>query len=224
MAKRAGAVCAASNFRSDALKSEVGGDVIAKILSLHPELNAEWILTGKGSMLKGATTPTITEGQLLVYTAHGSISEAYNDEIPLEDRTYVSITGYTGADYRAFKIVGNSMTPLVHERDIVVGKRITDPREVSNGHVYVVAHQTNGVMCKRLYIHRKGSNFEIECVCDNELYEPRTYFADEFVDFWHVKTVVKFNLTKAVPDFIQLRRLEQELHALKKNLKGTKNS
>lgn len=48
---------ATSNFRGNALYSEVGGDVIAKILSNHPKLNAEWLLTGNGEMLKseGAT-------------------------------------------------------------------------------------------------------------------------------------------------------------------------
>ena len=44
---------ATSNFRGNALYSEVGGDVIAKILSNHPKLNAEWLLTGNGEMLKG---------------------------------------------------------------------------------------------------------------------------------------------------------------------------
>ena len=43
---------ATSNFRGNALYSEVGGDVIAKILSNHPKLNAEWLLTGNGEMLK----------------------------------------------------------------------------------------------------------------------------------------------------------------------------
>lgn len=48
---------ATSNFRGNALYSEVVGDVIAKILSNHPKLNAEWLLTGNGEMLKseGAT-------------------------------------------------------------------------------------------------------------------------------------------------------------------------
>jgi phage repressor protein C with HTH and peptisase S24 domain len=199
--------------------SDVGGNTIQTIVRTF-NISPEWILTGIGRELKSGTStlPEATEGQLLVYTAHGSITEAYNDEIPIEDRTYVSITGYTGADYRAFKIVGNSMTPLAYERDIVVAKRVTDPREISNGHVYVIAHQTDGVMCKRLYIHRKGSNFELECVSDNDMYDPHTYLADEFLEFWHVKAVLKFNLTKAVPDFVQLKKMQKELDVLKKKL------
>lgn len=43
---------AASNFRSKSLKSEVGGDVIAKISSFYPDLNIEWLITGKGNMTR----------------------------------------------------------------------------------------------------------------------------------------------------------------------------
>lgn len=42
---------AASNFRSKSLYSEVGGDVIAKISSKYPDINPQWLLTGKGEML-----------------------------------------------------------------------------------------------------------------------------------------------------------------------------
>ena len=43
---------ASSNFRGNALYSEVGGDVIAKILAEFPDINANWLLTGRESMLK----------------------------------------------------------------------------------------------------------------------------------------------------------------------------
>lgn len=48
----------ASNFRSKSLYSEVGGDVIAKISSLYPEISPNWLLTGKGSMLIDKTNRT----------------------------------------------------------------------------------------------------------------------------------------------------------------------
>ncbi len=42
---------ASSNFRGQALYSEVSADIVAKILSLYPNSNAEWFLLGKGEML-----------------------------------------------------------------------------------------------------------------------------------------------------------------------------
>lgn len=41
-----------SNFRGESLKSEISGDVIAKILTLYSEINPEWLLTGKGKMIR----------------------------------------------------------------------------------------------------------------------------------------------------------------------------
>lgn len=41
-----------SNFKGINRKSEIGGDKLIKILTIYPEINAEWLITGKGSMLK----------------------------------------------------------------------------------------------------------------------------------------------------------------------------
>jgi hypothetical protein len=43
---------AASNFKGIGLKSEIGGDKIVKFLTLYPNVNPGWLLTGKGSMTK----------------------------------------------------------------------------------------------------------------------------------------------------------------------------
>lgn len=42
----------ASNFKGAALKSELGGDKIAKILTTYKFLSPEWLIIGEGSMLK----------------------------------------------------------------------------------------------------------------------------------------------------------------------------
>lgn len=43
---------ASSNFKGSGMKSEIGGDKIVKILTAYPILNAEWLITGKGEMIK----------------------------------------------------------------------------------------------------------------------------------------------------------------------------
>lgn len=42
---------APSNFKGEGLKSELGGENIAKILKAYSEINARWLLTGEGNML-----------------------------------------------------------------------------------------------------------------------------------------------------------------------------
>lgn len=41
-----------SNFSGKGLFSEVGADVVSKFLNVYPDVNPEWLLTGRGSMLK----------------------------------------------------------------------------------------------------------------------------------------------------------------------------
>lgn len=51
-----------SNFKGNARLSELGGDKIAKILTVYPELSAEWLMRGEGEMIrsdKGQSTSHI---------------------------------------------------------------------------------------------------------------------------------------------------------------------
>lgn len=41
-----------SNFKGSNLTSAPGSDMLVKILTTYPELSAEWLMTGKGDMLK----------------------------------------------------------------------------------------------------------------------------------------------------------------------------
>lgn len=55
----------ASNFKGSGLKSEIGGDKIVKILSLFPEINPEWLLTGKGEMLREKISPLDLQNEVI---------------------------------------------------------------------------------------------------------------------------------------------------------------
>jgi len=52
---------ASSNFKGEALQSELGGDKIAKILAECPDLSAEWLLRGIGNMCKDPIDDSINE-------------------------------------------------------------------------------------------------------------------------------------------------------------------
>ena len=46
---------AASNFKGAGATSELGGDKIAKVLTLYEDLNADWLLTGRGNIFATKT-------------------------------------------------------------------------------------------------------------------------------------------------------------------------
>lgn len=50
-----------SNFKGVNVKSAPGGDMLVKILTLYPELSAEWLMRGEGAMLRNSENPFTRE-------------------------------------------------------------------------------------------------------------------------------------------------------------------
>ena len=43
-----------SNFKGKNMSSQPGGDMIVRVLTIYPNLSAEWLLRGEGDMLKSS--------------------------------------------------------------------------------------------------------------------------------------------------------------------------
>jgi phage repressor protein C with HTH and peptisase S24 domain len=52
---------AASNFKGAGATSELGGDKIAKVLTLYEDLNADWLLTGRGEIFATKTPEKVRD-------------------------------------------------------------------------------------------------------------------------------------------------------------------
>lgn len=56
-----------ANYKGISKKSSPSSDVLVEILSKYPEINLEWLLTGKGEMLKNEVKkPTEADSELSV--------------------------------------------------------------------------------------------------------------------------------------------------------------
>lgn len=51
----------ASNFRGTSLNSEIGGDKIVVFLTVYKDVSLEWLIFGKGDMIKSNTYQSKTE-------------------------------------------------------------------------------------------------------------------------------------------------------------------
>lgn len=69
-----------SNIKGTASKSELGGDQISKILEVYTELNPEWLLLGKGEMLRNSSIINTGIGQF--------VGNNNNNKINLDLRSY----------------------------------------------------------------------------------------------------------------------------------------
>lgn len=65
------------NFRGKSLQSELSGEKIAEILANYTNLNPEWLILGKGEMLKDANAiPKCSEPPVL-YKTEDNIKDKY---------------------------------------------------------------------------------------------------------------------------------------------------
>lgn len=149
---------AASNFKNPGLKSELGGEKIAKILSIYPSLNAEWLITGQGLMFKTYKNNVIAEPVISNRKTQDAFYEIqrvplFNLEatmglVPLVDGNgideekvidYISIPNMPSSDGAIFA-TGDSMYPLLKSGDMIAYKRINlDRSNIFFGEMYVLA-------------------------------------------------------------------------------------
>lgn len=162
----------ASNFRSQSLKSEVGGDVIAKISSHYPELNPEWLITGKGNMIKTIDQKTVEPqiiGKPLIPLDALAGNGAGGFTIMEHDiKEYYNVPEFNHANFM-IKVSGASMQPKYYGGDVVACKTVTDWTFFQWNRVYVL-DTAQGAIIKRV---KQGSDDDhLLLVSENKNYEP----------------------------------------------------
>lgn len=165
-----------ANLKGRGLFSEIGGQQIGKILSSFPEISPEWLLTGKGKMLKDSGMPVAkhcennNEGIPLipieavagwngVDTSGVSLIECEHYQIP----DFVS----AGAEY-LIRVSGSSMYPKYSSGDILACKKIHEITFFQWGKIYVI-DSAQGAMVKRLFECSTNTD-NIICKSDNDKY------------------------------------------------------
>lgn len=148
-------------------------EVVAKFIATYPEVNSEWLLTGKGNMLRGdeyyvedndneeiETRPRIpldaAAGSLSVIST--SVSEYECERMPL-------ISRFPSYDF-TIMVKGDSMEPEFHSGDEVACRLIDEQSFIQWGRPHVLDTR-QGVVLKRIYNRKEA----ILCRSDNKEYE-----------------------------------------------------
>ncbi|MEG2308852.1 S24 family peptidase [Chryseobacterium sp.] len=171
-----------SNFKGRNLKSEIGGNHIVKILATYPEINSEWLLTGRGPMMK----EIIEENSLLkearpVYkvkpiplvsvTAIGGFgNNSFSiSERDVKDYYVIPKFRHKKVDFM-LEVEGSSMYPKYSSGDVVACTVINENSFLQWNKTHVVATRGQGIIIKRI---KKGSSDATLCmVSDNKDYDP----------------------------------------------------
>ena len=126
-------------FVANIVKS-IQPDKINSITKQYPELNAGWLMTGKGEMLNASTVEPVKNYTVGVpyYNVDflGGFDLVYNDR-SINPEYLIDFAPYNKATCWC-NITGHSMEPEISSGDIIALKEINDPSFLPFGEIYAI--------------------------------------------------------------------------------------
>ncbi len=166
--------------RAIANGTDIQSKWIQTLVENYPIYSPEWLLTGKGPMLKSEEQP-LPEAKktssrhkgipLIPMEAIAGFPAIDNDGVSFDDCQHYSIPEFEakGADF-LIRVSGDSMTPLYCNGDIIACRKIAEIHFFQWGGVYVL-DTSQGVLVK--YVEECENNDDcILCVSENKRYKP----------------------------------------------------
>lgn len=181
-----------SNFKGRNIHSQPGGEMLVKILTLYPELSADWLLTGEGEMLKQTEQGRVMEPTpihqprsiekkedmqvvyLYNFEASAGLKSLFdNNRHNIIDT--IQIPNLPKCD-GAIHIVGDSMYPLLKSGDIILYKQMPlDINYLFYGEMYLLSYDIDGddyIVVKYIRKSKKGEHY-ITLGSENPEHAPR---------------------------------------------------
>lgn len=175
-----------------------GTDIQSKWLQVivenYPQYSADWLLSGKGNMLKSPSSPSTPIDERSTEPAHhvpegnregipllpiSAMAGAFTDDISVmeyECERYV-IPAFKGADF-LMQVSGDSMQPTYYSGDLVACQRIPLNDLFFQWNKTYVLDTLQGPLIKR--IRRGSDDNHVLIVSDNPAYEPFELSKDQF--------------------------------------------
>lgn len=181
-----------SNFKGKNKDSLPGSAMLVKILTKYPDLSADWLLTGKGEMIKTKETSSDSPADkqlssndkdtnkiriaqeneegipLIPFSAMAGALKGEQSVLEYECERYV-VPAFAGADF-LMPVKGDSMSPTYLSGDIVACQRVPMSDLFFQWNKPYVLDTKQGAIIKRI---KPGSDKEhVLIVSDNPKYDP----------------------------------------------------
>lgn len=160
-------------------------------------VNENWMLYGKGTPFgiepgHQSDAPSRKETNNILFTTTQAFagSTIGADSFDKEDLDYFHIPGLEGSDYVSFPIKGNSMEPVINDKDIVICKGIESIDKIRDNDIYAI--KSNGAIWVK-YVQKiadkKGHIRQLRLISANHLeHDP---FEEEINEYTRVYKVVR---------------------------------
>lgn len=163
----------AGNAYVQNISKGIGSNYLEKIREVYPDLNIEWLLTGKGEMLRSEVQTEVSAKtypllSLEAFAGYGD-TEVIGEELSrITERYEIPLFRGLNVDFM-ISVKGSSMYPKYNSGDVVACRLINELTFVQWNKVYVIDTFSQGIILKRL----KPSENEKTVICksDNESYD-----------------------------------------------------
>jgi phage repressor protein C with HTH and peptisase S24 domain len=201
------------SFKGKAKEGSLNSNALAEIYTKYPEINIEWLLTGKGLMLKNEILNTIQEpnGVYKLKTDRtikvqsvplydleatagvvGLFRNKNSDAKPID---FISIPNLPKCD-GAIYVTGDSMYPLLKSGDIVMYKELENSiNNIFFGEMYLISIDLDGeefVTVKWIHKSDKGEEF-IKIVSQNSHHQSKDIHLSDIKAMALIKASIRIN-------------------------------
>lgn len=195
------------SFKGKSKEQALSSDVLERIITKYDEISLEWLLTGRGRMLKNEsitildknrkTTDKVIDSQNVPFydlEATAGLKELFSSESPSRILDTIKIPNLPKCD-GAITVTGDSMYPLLKSGDIVLYKE-TVVEDIFFGEMYLLSVQLNEwdeyITVKYIQKSEEGSEY-VKLVSQNQHHQPKDILKSKITALAMVKASIRIN-------------------------------
>ncbi|EGV44238.1 LexA family transcriptional regulator [Bizionia argentinensis JUB59] len=228
------------SFKGSAKERPINSNAIENILTIIPDANLNWIITGKGEPIIVDSIKNYQNNKQSPYSLNEpnlpkliTVDSQGNENtvlVPVHaqagyisgfgDPDYIStlptyrLPRLNNGTFRMFEVKGHSMVPTLHSGCIVVGEYCENWYDLKDGQIYIIITE-DGIVVKRV-INRLEKYGNLFLKSDNRSEFPSYILKpEEIKEVWKVSLAMLFNLLDPSTLFDRINDLEADVTMLK---------
>ena len=204
-------------------KNSPSYESLVKVLSHFPEVNGDWLLTGRGQMLLPKNFDPNTSGfkyngTFLIGAKASAGPSSFLQET--FEQVPVCLPRLSGDGYLLIEVEGTSMWPTLVAGDLIIIREVKSFEELASGKVCVFCNGSD-IHVKRLFPSKLSGGKQIIAQSDNPIYSEFEVEMNEQLRVWEVVSVLSEHLVDIrMPDNPILSEIARRLEKIESSPKG----